>query len=345
MTSVEKKTRTLNAKLEAVLFETDAIDIALLVRNQGTGVQHYIACAILDDFGCVDYYFVVFVGRSHLLKYFSEQCDLRFLFTYSGRKKYYTTKRLVPHERGTTPLLEYEGEVTEDLLPDSRFFASSHTSKYGITDVVRGEQRLLIDGQWDMQEFGQFYQKFADLYSFQEAINCIESGSDSKKLLVQSAFRSKPFRGGSSYVGFFGDLFDLIPRAKRPALEGIEYHSPGYVDLRGEDSVLDAVKEGIQSFLENAEDIEKAHDDLKSFMSKSKLLLVTGSAPLPKPEILNELRLLSVKFFESLPVDGKEHLFELTNGNLIVQAKVGLALYRRLRMTSVFFAQGRLSFT
>jgi hypothetical protein len=340
----DQKIRRIRGRLDAVLFETDVADIALLSRKQGTGVQHFLACAIPDTDGFVDHYLAVFVVRAHLDKYFNEQCDLRFLFTYAGGKKFYRIDKLVHADRGMTILEEFQGEVTEAMLPDGRFFASAHTSNYGLNDIASGEQRLLIDGNWDMQEFGTFYQKFSDLYSYEQAIKYVVEGVSSKTTGVYTAFRTKPFKGGSSYVGFFSDLIGLIPFRERPALDGIVYHSPGHVDLRGEDTILDGVQESIQAFLNDLEAIMNAHDNLKGFMSKSGLLKVTGRSASPSNEVLNTLRELSSNFFAVLPIRGKTELMELTDGNLVVRAKIGLALYRRLRTTSQFFAQGRLSF-
>lgn len=338
------KKKRLNARLEAVLFETDTPDVALLSRKQGKGVQHYIACSIPDVDGFVDFYLVVFVGRSYLLKYLNDQCDLRFLFTYAGGKRFYKSDALIPSEKGQTVLEEYTDNITEELLPEGRFFASSHTTTYGLLDVATGEQRLLIDGNWDMQEFGAFYQKFADLYSYEQAIHYLLGGAASKIKGVVAAFRTKPFRGGSSYMGFFDDLFGLIPFGERPALDGIVYHSPGHVDLRGKDDILDGVKESVEAFLANTDKIQAAHDDLKGFMSKSGLLKITGKSPPPGPDVLVRLRELSTAFYAVMPISGKERLLELTDGSIVVYSKVGLALFRRLRATALFFAQGRLSF-
>lgn len=344
MTSPEASSKRIRARLDAVLFETDVPAIALLSRKQGKGIQHFVSCAIPDADGFIDYYLVVLVIRAHLDKYFNEQCDLRFLFTYAGGKKFYRADKLVEANKGMTELSEFSEEITEDLLPDSRFFASSHTSNYGLNDIAAGDQRLLIDGNWDMQEFGTFYQKFSDLYSYEQAIRYFLSDVASKASGVLKAFRTKPFKGGSSYVGFFSDLIGLIPFRERPGLDGIVYHSPGYVDLRGNDEVLDRVQDSIEAFLADFERIMLAHDNLKGFMSKSGLLKVTGRSATPSNEVLQQLSQLSSSFFAVLPISGKEQLLSLTDGNLVVRAKVGLALYRRLRATSQFFAQGRLSF-
>lgn len=344
MTVTEQTTRRIRARLDAVLFETDVAEVALLSRKQGKGVQHFVACAIPDSDGFVDYYLAVLVVRAHLDKYFNEQCDLRFLFTYAGGKKFYKFESLIDADKGMTVLEEYTADVSEVMLPDSRFFASAHTSNYGLSDIASGEQRLLIDGNWDMQEFGTFYQKFSDLYSYEQAIRYVVDGVTSKTSGVLTAFRTKPFKGGSSYVGFFSDLIGLIPFRERPALDGIVYHSPGHVDLRGNDEILDSVQESIEAFLKDIERIMVAHDNLKGFMSKSGLLRVTGRSAPPTNEVLNMLRELSSTFFSVLPIRGKDQLLELTNGNIIVRAKIGLALYRRLRVTAQFFAQGRLSF-
>ena len=341
----DKKTQKINVRVVANLFEVVDPLVVLLSKKAGTGEQHYVACAVPDDAGLIDYYFAVFVGRKHLIRYLNEQCDLRFLFAFANGRKYYSFKNLQPSKAGTILLKDFDGSVTESLLPDGRFFASSHTSKYGINSLLGGEQRLLIDGHWDMQEFGAFYQKFADLYSYEQAIQYVDEVDSGKMRQVEQAFTSKPFKGGSSYMGFFDDLFELIPVRERPSLDGIEYHSPGHVDLRGKDEILDAVKRSVDGFLLNSTLIEKAHDELRLFMTKSKLLSITGGVKDLTADVSKELHRLTSIFYEVLPVGGKSKLRNLTKSNAIVHAKVGLALYRRLRATAYFFAQGRLTYS
>ncbi|MBW4974426.1 hypothetical protein KZZ08_12415 [Roseovarius mucosus] len=344
MTAAVKAQRKMNVRPVANLFEVEIPLVVLLSKQAGQSTQHFIACAIPDEDGQLDYYFAVFVGRQNLIRYFNEQCDLRFLFAFASGRKYYTFKNLPKGKDKKVAMQEFDGELGEHLFPDSRFFVTSHTSDYGIQAEVGVEQRLMIDGHWDMQEFGGFYQKFSDLYSYKQAIAYLEEADTAKTEKVQRAFSSKPFKGGSSYLGFFGDLFEIIPPRERPVLEGIEYHSPGFVDLRGKEEILNSIKDSVSLFLESADTIQKAHDDLRSFMTKSKILSITGGAKDVSAELLGELQILIATFYDALPIDGKDSLKALAKQNSIVHAKIGLALFRRLKATAHFFAQGRLSY-
>lgn len=337
-----EESRTLTVKVESHLFYTDVPEVSLLEKKAGKGKQNFIACAIPDENGLVDFYFVVFVARQHLIKYFNDQCDLRYLFAFATGRKYYRTKSLSPKK---IILEDFAEEVTEKLFPDMHFFASNHSVPYGIEADISTEQRLLIDGNWDMDEFGVFYTKFSDIYSYEQAINYIRQGDELRSQRVKKAFAAKPFKGGSSYMGFFNDLREIIPARERPSLRGIEYHSPGYVDLKGREEVLDAIKRYVVAFLESFDVIQKAHDDLRGFMTGAKLLSIRGGIVDAPREVLENLRALTDNLFQVLPISGAEHLAELSKGNLIVRAKIALALYRRLRSTSLFFAQGRLSYS
>lgn len=344
MSEKEKPTRNVNVQLVANLFEVEFPLVVLLSRKRGKSIQHFIACAIPDADGNLDYYFAVSVGRQHLIRYFNEQCDLRFLFAFASGRKYYSFGRLPQKENEKISMQEFDQPLGEHLFPDSRFFVSSHTSDYGIEAEVGIEQRLLIDGSWDMQEFGGFYQKFSDLYSYKQAISYFKEADSAKTEKVKRAFSSKPFKGGSSYVGFFGDLFEIMPPRERPALEGIEYHSPGFVDLRGKEEILESIKTSVSRFLDGADSIQQAHDDLRAFMTKSKLLSITGGAKEVSVETLGELQKLTAAFYDVLPIEGKSSLKDLAKHNAIVHAKIGLALFRRLKATAHYFAQGRLSY-
>ncbi|WP_144389755.1 hypothetical protein [Phaeobacter sp. 22II1-1F12B] len=326
------------------LFETDIPVVSLFKKKAGKGEQHFIACSIPDENGEVDHYFAVFVGRKHLIRYFSEQCDLRYLFAFASGRKYYEAKTIKPDAKGKVVLTEFLQAPSESQLPDSRFFASFHTSEYGFEAGMEGEQRLLIDGNWNMQDFGAFYQKFSDIYSYEQAIEYLDDGGSSRAQRVEKAFLSKPFKGGSSYMGFFNDLFDVIPHRERPSLEGIEYHSPGYVDLSGRDQILNSVERNIKLFLKNDESIQVAHDNLRGFMSKSKLLRITGRSPDISPKVAEELTELSDVLYDLLPVGGKDKVALIIGKKPIVKAKIALALFRRLKYTALFFAQGRLTY-
>ena len=65
---------------------------------------------------------------------------------------------------------EFTGALSDNLFPDEQFFVTALTSDYGIGDAIGKELRLLIDGHWDMQKFGSFYQKFSDLYSYVQTV-------------------------------------------------------------------------------------------------------------------------------------------------------------------------------
>lgn len=344
MSAGERKPRKEHAQVVANLFEVDIPLVVLLSKRSGNSNRNFIACAIPDEDGDLDFYFAVFVGRQHLLKYFNEQCDLRFLFAFASGRKYYKFKHLPASVGSKVALEEFKGAVEERYFPDSGFFVTSHTSDHGMQEEFGSEQRLHIDGHWDMQEFGSFYQKFSDIYSYKQAIAYLGESEGKRVDRVQRAFASKPFKGGSSYMGFFNDLFDIMPPRERPALEGIEYHSPGFVDLRGKDEILTSIRDSVSLFLSNADKIQDAHDALRGFMTKSKLLSITGGAKVVTPEIQRELRSLTAEFFEALPIDGKESLETLSKNNAIVHAKIGLALFRRLKATANYFAQGRLSY-
>lgn len=342
--SNEAITRHANAKLVANIFEADIPLISLLSSTSNKNPNYYIACAIPDEDGALAHYFAVFVARKHFVNYFNEQCDLRFLFTFASGRKYFTFAEL-PSDGKSVRMKEFQGEPPEEYLPDARFFASAHTSAWGLHNEVGVEQRIFIDGNWDMQEFGSFYQKFADIYSFEQALDYISSADQNRSAKIQTAFKAKPFRGGSSYTGFFSDLFDIIPQRERPSLEGIVYHSPGHVDLRGSDKILTSIQQSVSKFLDVADDLQKAHDDLRAFMSNAKLLSITGAKIVMDAETKNKLKVLTANFYSILPINGEATISKLTDGDFVVRAKIGLALFRRLKYTAHFFAQGRLAYS
>lgn len=332
------------AEVEAVLVHVGMPLLVLLKKKSGLGASYYIASAIPDDEGDLDFYLAVSVSNSSLRAYFHQHCDLRYLFAFTPLRKYYRVDGSLV-KGGKVQILDYAEAITERLFPAPKFFSNAHTSDYGLEALNGTSQIIGIDGEWQMREFGTFHQKYSDLYAFDAAIAVTQStnASTANKDRIEKAFKSKPFRGGSSYVGFFNDLIEQIPYRERPALEGIEYHSPGHVELRGNMALFNGLKDKITDFIENLEEITKAHEDIRSYLSKSGLLVVSGRTPQMTTDITLHLATVVPQLYTKMGFDF-EAVMNLTERNLLIVAKIALALFRRLASAATFFAQGRLEF-
>lgn len=341
-------TKTVNryAAFESILIEVDEPILVLLRRNAGRSSSFFMASAMPSDDGELDYYFVVSVKPAILKKYLRGLCDLRYLFAFAADRKYYkATQDNILSDR--IKLVPFEDSPTENHLPSPQLFSSSHNVVYKHENVAAGEETLFIDGEWEMPEFGEFYTKYADIYGFMASTDRYLSGTtvDTELSKIEEAFKTKPFRGGSSYLGFFSDLNATLPHQERPSLEKIRYASPGEVDLRGSAATFSEVERLLKHYLENVGEITKLHDDLRKFMKELQLLQMVARLPTLDSTQNKSLRQQSKALYSALGSDRFDHVYEITGKNLVVTSKIGLALYRRISVAGKYFAQGRMAFS
>lgn len=121
----QKKSPLVYAKFESVLFEFIEPLVVLLQR----GKSFYIGSAMPAIEGVVDEFLVVSVSPKFLKRYFREEVDLRFLFMSAKNRRFFKmTISQIGKERAL--LTPFEDDPEDDWLPESQFFASSHTMDY-----------------------------------------------------------------------------------------------------------------------------------------------------------------------------------------------------------------------
>lgn len=338
----QKKPPMVYAKFETVLFEFIEPLVVLLQR----GKSFYVGTAMPAVGGFVDQFFVVSVTPKYLKRYLREENDLRYLFLSAQHRRFFTMKSSeIGKQRAL--LTPFEGEAEEDWLPEAQFFASSHTQTYAMKTVGSvDKETLIIDGNWEMEDFGSFSRKLRDLYAFEDSLTKIANDNVPPKLQskIRKAFTGKPFRGGSSYVNFFYDLVSAQPREDRFDLSKIKYASPGHIELAGKGAIFDVLENRIENFVQNQNRLRDKYNEFHKFMSESKLLDVQAAPQRIPPTQSDELEALSKSLLEDMTMDFFDRLYELAEGNIVNTAKITLALYRRLRSASTYFAQGRVKY-
>jgi len=333
--------RRRKAQYVATLIYIDEPQLILLQA----GTTKLLAVAIPCDTENAKF-LAVTVNQNNWERYSAGNCDLRFLFSFPhGKILYYLD--LMEMKNKTVTMTPAEGEIPEDHLPYPRIFSTDHTTDWEEIKRANYIESLDIDGQWEMNEFGSFYQKYANVYAFISAVKRWGDASTPQAVKggIKSEFTGKPFQGGSSYVHFFDGLFERIPVSERPGLREVEYASPGFVKLRGESSTFRDMEQVIRNFLGNRSEIAGAYGRLHSYLSRQRLLTLAGrNYPSNDPTakfIAEQSRELS----KLLAVVDFDDIWELTNKNALVAAKVVLATYRRVEDSSRFFAEGRITFS
>ena len=96
-------------------------------------------------------------------------------------------------------------------------------------DMNAGVYRVVLDGEWQLEDLYTFPHAFSQCYAF---IYCLDSElnpRDSDR--INEALAGYPWRGGYSYVNIYTVLRHQVPRRHRPSITSISYGSPGWLDI------------------------------------------------------------------------------------------------------------------
>lgn len=290
-------------------------------------------------------FIAVSVTEANWERYMYRYVDLHYLFTYpTQRSKYVFSSDNFKGDR--VPLTPYENPFPEDCLPSRGLFSDSHTHVDQMLPTSNDDERLFIDGDWELNEFGKFYEKYAEVYLFNAALTNVGRTDfpDAYKGRIKSVFSGKPFRGGSSYVQFFDELAYCLPKSERLSLEGINYNSPGDVRMKGLQVHFDEVKESIANYWVNRNKLREQYRALYGKMSKDGLLKAAPATTALTPDQISYLDESVGKIAPALGLTHIKELEALCGGNSLVRAKVILAVFRRVEAATSFFAEGRMSY-
>lgn len=331
-----------NADYKATLIYLDEPQLILLVSR----TVHLLAVAVPTDDPKMALFLATTVNEKNLDLYFDGLVDLRYLFTYPRDHLLYTFD-LMELQNNIIAMQLYDGDAPSDWLPSPRLFATEHTTTYHRSEVASSTEQLIIDGEWRMQEFGTFYQKYSDIYAFEASLQtwAASDSSPNEREAVRKTYADKAFEGGFSYVNFFHGLNDNLPRSVRPGLDSIKYASPGEVNITGSADVFERVYSLIENYLTLRHEITDEYSALYRFLSERRYLRMdVAHFKIDDPSsafIENRTRALG----NILGLADIDSIIALSQGNILVVAKVTLALVRRVEAAAAFFAQGRMNFS
>lgn len=274
--------------------------------------------------------------------------DLLYMFTYSARHFLFTFDLINMTKDGSVMMKPIEsGDVPPEWMPERQFFSRDHTELDDQeSGASLGRQEFAIDGEWALRDFGHFYSKFSDIYAFEMTIDKVldKRTPDTKRKAIQQAFRHYPFRGGSSYGGFYNDLAGVLSLEEQPGVDGVRYESPGYVAIRGYQHIFDRVYNSIQLYRSEFIEIKSAYKKLYTHLSALGYLKASrkdfDNSDLASTSILTEAENLA----RLLGMADIDLIKQLCDGNTLVFAKVVLSYSRRVEGAFDFFAEGRASF-
>ena len=286
------------------------------------------------------------ISYTQLVNYQREFVDLRNLFLVPRWRVWYLFDLGSADEHGIVPLKRADKEDyrNEEYLPSPQFFARNHTHE--VLELPTAElvtQKYLIDGTWSPADLSIFFARINDLYSFFLGIKkflSTNTTTEQKKKFIR-AFSDHPLRGGSSYVGLYGDLTGLLGFEERLAMGGIEKKSPGYVDIEGKAEILAQVVSALNVYARDVEGIRSRYRHLHAYLSKMKLLKADPERFDPTSPVASEIKKLSEDFAKHLGLQYKA-IENLTGKHILLSAKILLSHYRRLERYNLFFVEGRV---
>lgn len=321
------------------------MDEPLLIhlKAQKTNV---LALAVKGDDPQKAPYVATTVTAKDFESYMDGHVDLRYIFTYpTGRSTF--TFDMMEMKDNKISMTPFDGKLPEVYLPAPRFFSTSHTHDVSETISPIGIERLDVDGEWDMPDFGDFYSRYSNVYYFLSATRAFaheDRPLESRKAIKQ-AFTTTPFKGGISYVHFYSTLPAGITRNERLRMDKIKYESPGYVLVHGDGETFAETEALVRSFIEKRASLKDQYNQFHDYLSKNRFLAMAGSHFLPNDPAAAFIEAKATQLAEAMQVPNVATLKSLVENNALVFAKIVLSLYRRLKETAEFFAQGRMSFT
>jgi len=329
-------------KFEMVLFEFME-PILILFKS---GKTYFFASALPSEKGFVEEYLVVSVTPKICKRYFREDVDLRYLYESNPHRAFFkiSATELDKERVKATP---YDDVITEEMLPDPQFFASSHSAAYmPMAKQFDALETLYIDGNWEMEDFGKFSSRYRDIYSFEQAISKLSDANTSQgqKTKLAAVFQGNSLQGGGSYVSFFRDLSGIIPANEQYDLARVQYASPGRIELRGKGHVFDRLEKHVKNMILHGGRIRRTYNELYEYMSKEDFLDVTQSTAIPTIPQRDRINELSKKLLSDMQLDLFDTIFDQTSRNTVSTAKISLAIFRRVKSASMFFAEGRAVF-
>jgi len=332
------------ARFVQTLYEYDGPKVILL-RTPGT--SYVIAVAIVNE-KLEEPFFGAEVTHEQLDRLIEQEFGLRYLFL---KPKYKTRFLIDLSDLDRSPDVKLMpvklSPETVEYLPGRTFFASDFTEELeiGAGPVDRAEERILVDGSWEISDFSDLYGGYSDLYSFKDGLDKFDD-TDTPLEVKRTILRAfeKQWQGGGSYGSFYRSMRGAQSASERLGLGGFEYHSPGFVDLEGRADLLDSVTNMLQKFASKQAELNKAYKQLYGYLSANKLLSLSAEKFDKTSPLAKSVGQRGEEFAQILPGAKWETLLRLAANDQLVAAKVVLSLFRRLNRLNDFQLQGRVTF-
>ena len=334
----ETKIKGRNVKVAQVLTFYDEPQL-LLLRNK---TQIFVAVAIPSKDGAK--FFATSVQAGNWELYLNDRVNLRYLFVYPNKRMLFYFDLHTSDKDGNVYMVKYDGELKPAHIPGPDLFASDHTES-AREELVSDVETLYLNGDWDLPELGKFQQQVSDVYNFIYSLDdWTASTNQLEKDTIRRAFTGRPFKGGSSYGAYFGDLEKRLKINERVKLKSIEKASPGNMKVAGIAEIFSEVEQLITDYLRNRIELKEVATSCARYLSTEGLATLSVKDFSINDQRGQKLENYVIKISKLLNFDSITELNQITQRNQLGTIKILLSIYRRVSTAAEFFAQGRASF-
>lgn len=203
--------------------------------------------------------------------------------------------------------------------------------------------KVLIDGDWSLEDLYRFPRAYEQLYFAIEAMLPAHDEETDERL--NRTFQSFPWQGGYSAVNFYNNLKWATPKAWRPDIASIKYASPGWIELYLQLPLAVQIASSIASIAGSIGVCNGVYHKIYTDLQNRKLLRMEVERK-ERQLSLEEIEFCRDSFDKMASVMGLQNAEEIhrrTNSPLI-SLKVLLSMYRRFRDLVEFERLGKAKF-
>jgi hypothetical protein len=183
----------------------------------------------------------------------------------------------------------------------------------------------------------------ADTYSLLYIAQKLDKGlpSQEEASFLRESIIERPWRGGGSYLSFYGGMKEESRSVHPLRVAGIEYHSPGFMDLAGKREVLDEIVTAIDEVIIRDKGITKLYSAIRKALRSEDLLTAGREKKFSNKAIEDYVHRQTLALADAVSLPNGDKILEACDSDVAVFAKLVLSDCRRLKSIATFFVEGR----
>lgn len=220
--------------------------------------------------------------------------------------------------------------IPPDYTPEAGAYLGEDIQKLWI---AANTYSVIIEKGFTMPELSEFPRRFTQAYAFLYLL----------MILKPSHISGHPWRGGFSSMHFYKDIVDSIPGEERPALDAVQYASPGFIRFK---SINEEVITKLNSLIVeniNRSDREDAYSELATYIRKNGLNEIRSEDDPRWSNHDGNLSTMAVVLLKQNNIPNADLFLSATN-RPFEAAKVSMSFVKRLRKLASYDSDGVVRF-